>query len=218
MKMNLCRPLHPLTQGNRPGEMRDSITQGDRWMVALELASEFLPERKWCRELSKESCEVFDMSTRVVLWNNDACWRSYEGYLEELLGEVPDSLKLLEDQEETKNYLGNRWRRHTTTYEFELSVAGGHRVWLRKLLISGYYEKWGIPMWGHSGAIRTHFNVGYYQVGVPISLFRQLRSTGCFKEHLLHCQMKDEDVDLLEPHRFQMRLRTVLNYFENGVW
>ena len=47
-------------------------TQGACLIDALELASEFLPERKWCRELSKESCEVFDMRTRVVLWNNDA--------------------------------------------------------------------------------------------------------------------------------------------------
>ena len=71
MEMNLCRLLHPLAQGTRPGEMRDSTTQGDRWMEALELASEFLPERKWYRELSKKSCDVFDVRTQVLLWNND---------------------------------------------------------------------------------------------------------------------------------------------------
>ena len=79
-----------MTQGNRPGEMRDSITQGDRWMDALELASEFLPERKWYRELSKKSCEVFDVRTQVLLWNNDAAKINVEVFLKKLLGEVPD--------------------------------------------------------------------------------------------------------------------------------
>ena len=46
--------------------MRDSTTQGDRWMGALELASEFLPERKWYRELSKKSCEVSDVPSAVL--------------------------------------------------------------------------------------------------------------------------------------------------------
>ena len=53
-----------------------------------------------------------------------------EEFLEELLEEVPDSLKRLEDQEETLDL----WRRYTTTVEFELSVAGGHRVLRRQLL------------------------------------------------------------------------------------
>ena len=107
------------------------ITQGHCLIHALELACEFLGERKWCRELSKESSEVFDTRTRVVLWNKDAARLRVEDFLQALFEEVPDSLKLLEDQEVT----GGRWRRHTTTYEFELSVARGHRVWLRKLLI-----------------------------------------------------------------------------------
>ena len=44
----------------------------DRMTIALELASDFLPERKWCRELNKKSCNIFDVLTRVTLWNNKA--------------------------------------------------------------------------------------------------------------------------------------------------
>ena len=51
-----------IEQWTPSGEMRDSTTQGDRWMEALELASEFIPERKWYRELNKRSCEVLDLS------------------------------------------------------------------------------------------------------------------------------------------------------------
>ena len=83
---------------------------------------------------------------------------------------------------------GGLWRRHTTTYEFEMSVAGGHRVWLRKLLLSGW-DRRHLP------------SKGYYQMGVPISLFRQLRSTGCFKEQLL----------FLQP--YQVPLKIVLSSF-----
>ena len=203
---NYCRPLHPLARGNRPRKMREDlpsarclrqsspkqkrrrivgkqpppevwkeitfpmqITQGHCLIHALELASEFLPEWKNCRVLSKESCEVFDTRTRVVLWNNDGIWPKVEDFLEKLVGGVPDSLKLLEDQEVTVDL----WRRHTTTYEFELSVAGGHRVWLRKLLHFQLCDSSDLP---------RH---GFYQVGVPISLFRQLRSIGCFREQLL---------------------------------
>ena len=64
------------------------ITQGHCLIHALELACEFLPDRKWCRELSKESCEVFDTRTRVVLWNNDAPGLKVEEFLKELLEEL----------------------------------------------------------------------------------------------------------------------------------
>ena len=105
--------------------------QSDCLIYALELACEFLPERKWCRELSKERCEHYDTRTRVVLWNNDAAGLNVEDFLKELLEEVPDSLKLLGNKEEFTRPGGSMWRRHTTTYEFELFVAGGHRVCLQ---------------------------------------------------------------------------------------
>ena len=57
------------------------ITQGHCFIHALELASEFLPERKWCRELNKESRKVFDVRTRVRLWNNDAAVINVDEFL-----------------------------------------------------------------------------------------------------------------------------------------
>ena len=84
-----------IEQWTPSGEMRDSTTQGDRWMGALELAGEFLPERKWYRELSKKSCEVFDVRTQVLLWNNDAAKIKVEVFLKKLLGEVPYFFKTL---------------------------------------------------------------------------------------------------------------------------
>ena len=176
------------------------ITQGHCFIHALELASEFLLERKWCRELRKECCEVFDMRTCVVLWNNDACWLSYEGFLKELLGEVPDSLKLLEDQEVPMC----PWEGLSCMYvgrPVELSVAGAYRVWLRKLLF-----------YGDAKGFRPI--KGYYQVGVPISLFRQLRTTGCFKKELLHCEIKGVLSDPFRDHLFQVKLLSVLNSIE----
>ena len=113
-------------------------------------------------------CDVFDTRTRVVVWNNDAPGLKVEEFLKELLEEVPDSLKRLEDQEETLDL----WRRYTTMLAFELSVARGHRVPCQLLHFFG----WHLPM------------KGYYQVAVPICHFRQLRSTGWFKEQLLHFQ------------------------------
>ena len=169
-----------------------------RSIHALELASEFLPERKWCRELSFESCEVFDLRTRVVLWNNNAAVIKVEEFLEELLEGVPDSLKLLEDKEEFTTPEG--WSMHTTTYEFDLFVAGGHRVCFHKVIFSGFEIKY----YQLDGCVRRQSNIGYYQVVVPISLFRQLRSTGCFKEYLLQ-------VILFREHLFQVSLLTVFN-------
>ena len=64
---------------------------------ALELASELLPERKWYRELSKTSCEVFDVRTQVLLWNNDAAKINVEVFLKRLLGEVPYFSRLYRD-------------------------------------------------------------------------------------------------------------------------
>jgi len=95
------------------------ITQGHCLIHALELACEFRPERKWCRELSKESCDVFDTRTRVVVWNNCAPGLTVESLLKELLEEVPHSLKRLDYQLEIE-YL---WHWHTTTIEFELSAS-----------------------------------------------------------------------------------------------
>ena len=73
---------------------------------------------------------------------------------------------------------------------FELSVARGHRVPCQLLHFFG----WHLPM------------KGYYQVGMPISLFRQLRSTGWFKEQLLHFQREFFDL-------FQVPFKAVLNEF-----
>ena len=69
-------------------------------------------------------CDVFDTRTRVVVWNNDAPGLKVEEFLKELLEEVPDSLKRLEDQEETLDL----WRRYTTMIASEPSVARAHRV------------------------------------------------------------------------------------------
>ena len=178
-------------------------TQRDCLIDALVLASEFLPVRKWCRELSKESCEVFDMRTRVVLWNNDAAAIKVEEFLEELLEEVQDSLKLLEDKEEFTTPEGRSM--HTTTYEFDLFVAGGHRVCFHKVIFSGFEIKY----YQLDGCVTRPSNIGYYQVVVPILLFRQLRSTGCFKEQLLYCNSKVFNLS-------QVPLTAVLDSFEQG--
>ena len=36
------------------------------------------------------TCEVFDVRTQVLLWNNDAAKINVEMFLKKLLGEVPD--------------------------------------------------------------------------------------------------------------------------------
>ena len=136
---------------------------------AFELACELLPERKWCRELSKERCDHYDTRTRVVLWNNDTPGLNVDEFLKELLDEVPDSLKRLDDPEETE---AQAWRRYITMIEFDLSVARRYRVPCQLLHFFGWHLQ----------------RKGYYQVAVPICHFRQLRSTGWFKEQLLHFQ------------------------------
>ena len=95
------------------------ITQPHCLIHALELACEFLPERKWCRELSKECRDVFDKRTREVLWNNCAPGLTVESLLKTLLEEVPHSLKRLDYRLEIECL----WHWHTTTIEFELSDA-----------------------------------------------------------------------------------------------
>ena len=47
---------------------------------------------------------------------------------------------------------------------------------------------------------------GYYQVAVPICHFRQLRSTGWFKEQLLHFQREFSDL-------FKVPFKAVVNEF-----
>ena len=48
---------------------------------------------------------------------------------------------------------------------------------------------------------------GYYLVSVPFSLFRELRSTGCFKVQVMHFQMEFFDL-------FDVPLNAVLDEFE----
>ena len=43
------------------------------------------------------TCEVFDVRTQVLLWNNDAAKINVEVFLKKLLGEVPDFLRLYRD-------------------------------------------------------------------------------------------------------------------------
>ena len=164
------------------------ITQPHCLIHALELACEFLPERKWCRELSKESRDVFDKRTRVVLWNNDVDGFDGEEFLEELFDDdrfsksFPKSFKLLEDRVVTTKVFRALRHRRTIDIEFKLSVAGGHCIRFRKLLL------WGIEHHGFDCTgkrIEREYNFSYYQVGVPILFFRQLRSAGCFQEHHL---------------------------------
>ena len=153
--------------------LRQSSPKLQRGQVihVLDLACAFLPQRKWCRELSKLSCKFFGMRTRVVLWNNDAAGLNVEGLLKELLEEIPDSLKLLGDHSRPEHCSSCS---HTATYEIELFVYGVHRVCLHKVVI------WGCK-------ISCSF------LGMPISLFQHLRSTGCFKEQLLHCHTRVVD-------------------------
>ena len=153
-----------IEQWTPSGEMRDSTTQGDRWMEALELASEFIPERKWYRELNKRSCEVLDVRTQVLLWNNEAHQNTVEVFLEELLGGVPESLKLCECFEGPVGSCGDICRQQTTIYEFEMSVAGSHRVWLRQMLLLSHYNLFGLVtviFWlfslGHHAALKAPY-------------------------------------------------------------
>ena len=207
-----CRPLVELNTGcvkvheDRPNQKRRRVVgkqppprvwkeiicpmqnmQSDCLIYALELACEFLPERKWCRELSKERCEHYDTRTRVVLWNNDAPGLKVEEFLKELLEEVPESLKRLDDPEETE---AQAWHRYITMSEFELSVARRYRVPCQLLFFFGLHLQ----------------RKGYYQVAVPICHFRQLRSTGWFKEQLLHFQREFFDL-------FKVPFKAVLNEF-----
>ena len=161
--------------------------QSDCLIYVLELACEFLPERKWCRILNKDTCEHYDTRTRVVLWNNDAPGLKVEEFLKELLEEVPESLKRLDDPEETE---AQAWHRYITMSEFELSVARRYRVPCQLLFFFGLHLQ----------------RKGYYQVAVPICHFRQLRSTGWFKEQLLHFQREFFDY-------FNVPFRSVLNEF-----
>ena len=92
---------------------------------ALEFACEFLPERKRCRELSKECCDVFNKRTSVVVWNNCAPGLTVESFLETLLEEVPHSLKRPDYRLEIECL----WHWYTTTIEFELSNTGTLSHW-----------------------------------------------------------------------------------------
>ena len=154
-----CRPLVELNTGcvkvheDRPNQKRRRVVgkqppprvwqkvicpmhnmQSDCLIYVLELACEFLPERKWCRILNKETCEHYDTRTRVVLWNNDAPGLKVEEFLKELLEEVPESLKRLDDPEETE---AQAWHRYITMSEFELSVARRYRVPCQLLFFLG---------------------------------------------------------------------------------
>ena len=169
---------------NHLNGVREWIAQGDRLTDALQLASDFLPERKWCRELNKQNCNVFDVLTRVTLWNN----RAIETEIEDLLTDkVPCSWEVVEDFSDANKPFSNReipmqwinanhregkWCRAITTYKFEMPTAGVHRVWLRKLILQKY----------------VYVAYGFYQVSVPLLLFRQLRSIGCFMEHCFYCK------------------------------
>ena len=181
---------------------------------ALELASDFLPERKWCRELNKKNCNVFDMLARVTLWNNKAT----EIEIEDLLTKrVPCSWEVVEDFADTNKPFstdpmdfimqtrreGGLWSRQTTTYNFEMPVAGVHRVWLHKLILWGFQNAY---LEDRDMCFERYYNFGFYQVGVPLLLFCQTRSSGCFKEHLFTCTRKDDDTNV--------PLTLVLNSFE----
>ena len=54
------------TESNHLNGMREWIAQGDSLTDVLQLASDFLPERKWYRELNKQNCNVFDVLTLTV--------------------------------------------------------------------------------------------------------------------------------------------------------
>ena len=148
-----------------------SKLQRGQVMLVLDLACAFLPQRKWCRELSKLSCKFFGMRTRVVLWDNDAAGLNVEGLLKELLEEIPDSLKLVGNKPVYTRPEHCSSRSHTATYEIELFVDGVHRVCLHKVVL------WGC-------------RINCSLLGMPISLFRHQRSTACFKEQLLHCNSR----------------------------
>ena len=87
-----------------------------------------------------------------------------------------------------------------------MPVAGGHRVWLREMLLRSNYNDY------------KYDNLGYYVVGVPISLFRALRPSGCFNVHLLQCHRQENALDLFHPPNFQLRLTIVLNYLYYTHW
>ena len=99
--------------------------QSDCLIHALEFACEFLPERKRCRELSKECCDVFNKRTSVVFWYNCAPGLTVESLLETLLEEVPHSLKRPDYRLEIECL----WHWYTTTIKFVLSNTGTLSHW-----------------------------------------------------------------------------------------
>ena len=123
----------------------------------------------------------------MVVWNNCAHGLTVESFLETLLEEVPHSLKRPDDPEEIE---AQAWRRYITMIEFNMSVGRRYRVPCQLLYFFG----------------RVLQRKGYYQVAVPICHFRQLRSTGWFKEQLLHFQREFFDY-------FKAPFRSVLNEF-----
>ena len=154
---------------------------------ALEFACEFLPERKRCRELSKECCDAFNKRTSVVVWYNCAPGLTVESVLETLLEKVPHSLMRPDDPAEIE---AQAWRRYIIMIEFDLSIA----------------RRYGLPC-ELFHFFRWHLQrKRYYQVAVPFCHFRQLRSTGWFKEQLLHFQREFFDY-------FKAPFRSVLNEF-----
>ena len=143
--------------------------QSDCLIHALEFACEFLPERKRCRELSKECCDVFNKRTSVVFWYNCAPGLTVESVLEILFEKVPHSLMRPDDPAEIE---AQAWRRYNIMIEFDLSIARRYRLPCELF----HFFRWHLQ------------RKRYYQVAVPICHFRQLRSTGWFKEQLLHFQ------------------------------
>ena len=127
----------------------------------------------------------------MVVCNNCAPGLTVESFLETLLEEVQHSSKRVDYRLEIECL----WHWYTTTIEFELSNHGTlshwHTTLPRLLLFLGKHLE----------------SKGYHLVSVPFSLFRELRSTGCFKVQVMHFQMEFFDL-------FDVPLNAVLDEFE----
>ena len=135
----------------------------DSWNSSLGL---------WNSTLGLWNSSLALWNSSLALWNSSlALWSSSCGPLELKprhleLKPCPLELKPVYTRPEHCSS-----RSHTATYEIELFLDGVHRVCLHKVFI-----------WG--------FQINCSFLGVSISLFRHLRSTGFFKEQLLHCHSK----------------------------